>query len=371
LNNSDMISLTCDKQSLELPVWIIPGQADNTVVVSLGYGRTDAGRVGNKVGFNVYPLRQSKSKDFAFNATLKTTGEKFELANTQDHGSMEGRPLVREASIDEYKSHPAFAAEMVEHPPLKSLWEEPAYDEGNQWGMTIDLNACTGCNVCMIACQSENNISIVGKDNVIDGREMSWIRLDRYFSGDLQDPEIVYQPVNCVHCEMAPCEQVCPVAATVHDEEGLNVMAYNRCVGTRYCANNCPFKVRRFNYFNYTKDYPQVFQMAQNPDVTVRSRGVMEKCTFCTQRINQAKVTAKKEGRDLLEGEVVAACQQSCPADAISFGNILDNNSKVAKLKMNNRNYAMLGELNLKPRVTYLAKIRNPNPELEDFKPQV
>jgi len=371
LKNEDMVSLTCRGRSLELPVWIMPGQADNTIAVSLGYGRTSAGRVGNNVGFNAYLLRQTSAKDFAHGAAVKATGKRYKLANTQNHGSMEGRALVREAPLTEYQSHPHFAAEMVEHPPLESLWKEHPYDEGNQWGMTIDLNACTGCNACMIACQSENNIPIVGKEQVSKGREMSWIRLDRYFSGDLQNPEMVYQPVTCVHCEMAPCEQVCPVAATVHDEEGLNVMVYNRCIGTRYCANNCPYKVRRFNFFNFTKDYPHVFQMAQNPDVSVRSRGVMEKCTFCTQRINQAKVKAKKEGRELADSEILTACQQSCPADAIRFGNMLDKNSNVSKSKMNNRNYAMLGELNLKPRITYLAKIRNPNPDLADTKSQI
>ena len=279
---------------------------------------------------------------------------------------MEGRPLVREATLTSYREDPEFAKEMVEHPPLESLWEEHSYDQGYQWGMTIDLNACTGCNACTIACQSENNIPIVGKEQVKNGREMHWIRIDRYFSGSLNDPQMVYQPVGCQQCEMAPCEQVCPVAATVHDAEGLNVMTYNRCVGTRYCSNNCPYKVRRFNFFNYTNQYPETIKMVQNPDVTVRSRGVMEKCTYCLQRISEAKINAKNEGREVTDGEIKTACQQACPADAIVFGNIRDPQSAVSEAKKNNRRYEMLGELNLKPRTSYLARLRNPNPELEE-----
>ena len=277
---------------------------------------------------------------------------------------MEGRPLVREASVSEFNDNPDFAREMVEHPPLVSLWDEHSYEEGYQWGMTIDLNACTGCNACTIACQSENNIPVVGKEQVQEGREMHWLRLDRYFSGDIEDPEMVNQPVGCQHCENAPCEQVCPVAATVHDSEGLNVMTYNRCIGTRYCSNNCPYKVRRFNFFNYTKDLPEIVHMAQNPDVTVRSRGVMEKCTYCLQRISAAKIEAKKENRNLQDGEVTSACQQACPTNAITFGNLNDPESKVVKMKQDPRSYEMLAELNIKPRTSYLAKLRNPHPDL-------
>ena len=365
VKTADLVYLTLNGRQIKAPVFILPGQADNCLTLEFGYGRTKAGRVGNGVGFNAYKLRTSSNLWSETGASLVMTGETFLLANTQDHWSLEGRPLLREATLEHYKEHPEFAPDMVEHPPLKSLWEEPKYDKGYQWGMSIDLNACSGCNACVIACQSENNISVVGKEQVANGREMHWIRLDRYFSGDIDDPEMVYQPVACQQCEMAPCEGVCPVAATSHNEEGLNVMTYNRCIGTRYCSNNCPYKVRRFNFFNYTKDYPEIVKLAQNPDVTVRSRGVMEKCTYCTQRIEEARITSQNEGRELHDGDVVTACQQSCPADAIVFGNILDKNSKVVKVKEQNRDYAMLGELNLKPRTTYLAKIRNPNPEIE------
>ncbi|MBD3299294.1 MAG: 4Fe-4S dicluster domain-containing protein, partial [candidate division Zixibacteria bacterium] len=299
VGNGDMVELSIGGRSLELPVWIQPGLAHNEVTVMLGYGRTSTGRVGDGVGFNTYQLQSADSPDLLRGVQIRRTGSTYTLANTQDHGSMEGRPIVREATLDEFRAHPTFAREMVEHPPLKSLWQEHSYEDGNQWGMSIDLNTCTGCNACTVACQSENNIPIVGKEQVVEGREMHWIRIDRYYSGPEDDPEVVHQPVTCQHCENAPCEQVCPVAATLHSEDGLNTMVYNRCIGTRYCSNNCPYKVRRFNFFNYTKDTPPVEQLAMNPDVTIRFRGVMEKCTYCTQRISRARITAKNEEREI------------------------------------------------------------------------
>ncbi len=366
VRNEDVIVLEKNGRSLPLPVWVIPGYADNSVTVYLGYGRTAAGRIGTGVGFNANRLRSADEPEVMPGVSLRRTIETYALASTQDHGSMEGRPIVREAPIESYRKNPEFAREMVEHPPLESLWTEHSYEEGYQWGMTIDLNACTGCNACTIACQSENNIPIVGKEQVRNGREMHWLRMDRYFNGDTEEPEMVYQPVACQHCENAPCEQVCPVAATVHDSEGLNVMTYNRCIGTRYCSNNCPYKVRRFNFFNYTNQLPEIVKMAQNPDVTVRSRGVMEKCTYCVQRISEAKINARKEDRVLQDGEVVSACQQACPTNAIVFGNINDPQSRVSRMKKIDRSYDMLAELNVKPRTSYLARLRNPNPEIEN-----
>ena len=364
VSNNDVIKLDFNGQSLELPVWIQPGQASETVVVELGYGRKGITKVSEDAGGNAYPMRNSSALNFANGLTLTKTLSRRELSCTQDHWSMHDRPIIREASLDEYKRHPEFAKEMVEHPPLESMFKEPSYDKGYQWGMTVDLNSCIGCNACTIACQSENNIPVVGREQVNNGREMHWIRLDRYFTGTVEDPETVHQPVLCQHCENAPCEQVCPVAATMHDSEGLNVMVYNRCIGTRYCSNNCPYKVRRFNFFNYTKDYDELMKMTQNPDVTVRSRGVMEKCTYCVQRITAGKKTAKKEKRDVKDGEIIPACQQACPVDALTFGNINDPNSEVSRKKKYNRNYNLLEELNVQPRTSYLAKIRNPNPEI-------
>ena len=365
VETEDVIEIgTGGQGKVEAPVYILPGHADDSITVTLGYGRKGVGKVADGAGFDAYSIWAVSMTGVSFRADVKKTGKTYKLASSQNHHSMEGRPIVREGTLDEYKAHPEFAAEMVHMGAEPSMWDEHKYDEGYQWGMTIDLNTCTGCNACAIACQSENNIPIVGKEQVARGREMHWIRLDRYFTGDAENPQAVTQPVACQQCEMAPCEQVCPVAATSHDHEGLNVMTYNRCVGTRYCANNCPYKVRRFNFFNFTNKLDDLIQMAQNPDVTVRSRGVMEKCTYCVQRIVRGKHNAKMENREVRDGEVVSACQAACPAGAIVFGNLNDPNSAVSKSKKEHRKYDLLGELNTRPRTSYLAKIRNPNPEL-------
>ena len=391
LVNEDVVRLDYGGRSLELPAWILPGMADGVVALTLGYGRSLAGRIGSGVGFDAFKVRSSKAPGFDGGGSLTKIAGTYPLSATQDHGSMEGRPIVRESTLTEFRSRAAAGAEPAERPQGEeapptgrpegevgalgvfeeepehfSLWKEHAYDQGPQWGMTIDLNSCIGCNACMTACQSENNVPVVGKIQVKRQREMHWVRVDRYFSGDpAGTPEVVFQPIPCMQCEDAPCEQVCPVAATVHDQQGLNVMVYNRCIGTRYCSNNCPYKVRRFNFFNYTKDTPDILKLAMNPDVTVRARGVMEKCTYCTQRINRAKIDAKLTGRALRDGDVKTACQQACPASAIEFGNLRDQSSRVVKAKADSRNYSLLEELNTKPRTTYLAKVRNPNPDLE------
>jgi len=279
---------------------------------------------------------------------------------------MEGRAPVRHATLADFLKHPEFASEQVEAPAREeTLYPEYKY-EGYAWGMSIDLNACTGCSACVVACQAENNIPIVGKEQVANSREMHWLKIDQYFSGELDNPRVDSQPRMCVHCENAPCEVVCPVAATVHDSEGLNVMVYNRCVGTRYCSNNCPYKVRRFNFLEYSDNQASTLAMQKNPDVSVRSRGVMEKCTYCVQRISAARIEAKKEDRPIRDGEVVTACQSACPAQAIVFGDINDVKTKVRQSKSDPRTYGLLAELNTRPRTTYLAKVTNPNPEIEE-----
>jgi len=364
LVDGDMLKLTVGGRSMEAAALVQPGQADDSVTLPIGWGRVEVGRVGRGTGFNANIIRTTDNKHISPVEISKGTGT-YQLVTTQEHHSMEGRPIVREAPIEEYRKEPEFAKEMVEAPD-ESIYGWWDYSKGNQWGMAIDLNACIGCNACLVACQSENNIPSVGKDQVSRGREMHWIRLDRYYSGDADDAEAVLQPLPCMQCENAPCESVCPVAATTHSPEGLNDMAYNRCVGTRYCLNNCPYKVRRFNFLNYHKEMPEMEHMASNPDVTVRMRGVMEKCTYCVQRIQEKKIQAKLEGhRELRDGEIQTACQQTCPADAIVFGNINDPESAVSKLKSQPRNYALLAEVNTRPRTTYLARLRNPNPELE------
>ncbi len=376
VKNQDRLKISNGATDVVLPVWVQPGMADNTVALELGYGR-EIGRVSTGVGANVGVLRNISGMSIASGFTAEKALGTHILACVQDHHGFDEEKLaaeaiqkrlptiVRESTLSDYQKDPEFAMAFAEKNELKGMWKEHDYSQGLQWGMAIDLTSCTGCSACTIACQSENNIPVIGKDEVSNGRDMSWIRLDRYYTGDVEDPEMVFQPIACQHCEMAPCEGVCPVAATTHSEEGLNEMAYNRCIGTRYCSNNCPYKVRRFNFFNYTKDMPEIVEMAMNPDVSIRFRGVMEKCTFCVQRINVAKIDVKNEGRDLEDGDIVVACQQACPTDAIAFGNINDPDSEVSKMKAQNRDYALLGELNLQPRTSYGAKLRNPNPDLE------
>lgn len=366
LVNEEVLELTYKERTVRASVWILPAQPDSAVTVYLGYGRTHAGRVGSGMGFNAYALRTSDALWFGEDLTLKKTGEHYALACTQGHQSMEGRQLVRSGSLEHFKQHPHFVHEMGEDPaPDMTLYPEVKY-EGNAWGMTIDTSACIGCGACVTACQSENNIPIVGKEQVIIGREMHWIRVDRYYGGDLDNPEIYHQPVPCMQCENAPCEPVCPVGATVHNNEGLNDMVYNRCVGTRYCSNNCPYKVRRFNFLLFQDWDTPTLKMQRNPNVSIRSRGVMEKCTYCVQRINVARITAEKEDRQIREGEIVTACQAACPAEAIVFGNVNDPNSQVAKLKATPLSYGLLTDLNTRPRTTYLARLKNPNPEIEN-----
>ena len=366
VQNGDVVELTYATRRVKAPAWILPGQADGTVTLHLGYGRTRAGRAGSGLGANAYALRTAAAPWGGSGLTLKKTGERSRLASTQGHHTMQGRNLVRMATAEEFRKHPDFARDPGDHEAGHQPSFYPAHKyEGYAWGMAIDLNACTGCNACVMACQSENNSPVVGKAEVLVGREMHWIRVDRYYKGGVEAPETVHQPVLCMQCENAPCEPVCPVGATVHSSEGLNDMVYNRCVGTRYCSNNCPYKVRHFNFLQYADDQTPSLKLVRNPNVTVRSRGVMEKCTYCVQRINEARIQAKTHDRDIQDGEVVTACQAVCPSQAIVFGNINDPKSRVSQLKAHPLNYALLAELNTKPRTTYLARLRNPNPALE------
>ncbi len=387
----DLLTVTVEGQSITVPAFVAPGQAEGTVSVQLGYGRK-FGQVATDVGVDAYGLLAAADKGgmrwFA-EGTVAVAGGNHELVTTQDFGRLKPpthqgfdypeRPIVIEATRQEWAQTPDFveAANLMKPDRLHHLWDPPPLTGKQQWGMSIDLNTCVGCNSCVVACQAENNIPVVGKKQVSNGREMHWMRIDRYFRGDEDNPTAVVQPMACQHCEAAPCETVCPVAATVHSPEGLNEMAYNRCIGTRYCSNNCPYKVRRYNFFNYNTELrPGTFwtddpdgarlqQLQKNPDVTIRFRGVMEKCTYCVQRINEAKIEAHVAGRDkVADGGIVTACQQSCPAGAIVFGDIADPDSAVSQVKANSRDYQVLRDLNNGPRTTYLARIRNPNPEL-------
>jgi molybdopterin-containing oxidoreductase family iron-sulfur binding subunit len=369
LRTEDLIELELNGKKVTAPVWIQAGHPDNSVTVSLGYGRRRAGRAGTGAGFDMYPLRYSATPWFTIGVNIAKTGGTYKLATTQGYQTMDtpdgARPQVRSASLEEYHKEPDFAKE--EQPPAElTLYKPYPYEkEAYAWGMAIDLNACVGCNNCMLACQSENNIAVVGKEQVVIGRHMHWLRVDAYYQGDRDNPKAYFQPVPCMQCENAPCEVVCPVGATVHSSEGLNDMVYNRCVGTRYCSNNCPYKVRRFNFLLFQDWETPQYKMMRNPNVTIRSRGVMEKCTYCIQRITQHRIDSEREDRKIQDGELRTACQQSCPANAITFGNINDPNSQVSRLKANARNYGLLADLNTRPRTTYLAEIRNPNPELE------
>jgi Fe-S-cluster-containing dehydrogenase component len=402
----DLVRLAANGREVELPIWIMPGHAENSVTVNLGYGREigferelrnwhifdldhkidvyNQGPIANGVGKNVSVLRSAAMEHVIPVVQVEKVAGTYTIVTTQEHGSMEGRPLIRRASMEEYRQHPTFAPDAEPLVPTgepfheyPELWasrhpsDQPAYRDNlyfpNQWGMSIDLNACTGCNACIVACVSENNIPVVGKTEVGRGRQMHWMRLDRYFvsrEGSEDEPEMLVQPMLCQHCENAPCESVCPVAATIHSPDGTNQMIYNRCIGTRYCSNNCPFKVRKFNFFAWTKVTPESAQMAYNPNVTVRSRGVMEKCSWCIQRIRRGQQRARLENRTLRDGDIKTACQQVCPADAIAFGDLNDPTSRVVAEKRQNRRYEMLAYLNVKPRLNYLGRVTNPNPNL-------
>lgn len=394
---------------VEGTIFILPGHAKDAVTIHLGYGRTSGGTLASITGvdgggFNAYKLISAGKTGFD-SVTITPTGKWQHLSTTQGHNPLGGdrmpdhRDIIREASLEKFnaaenKREALMIGHSLDQEEIKknNLYPEEIFEwNGDQWGMTIDMNSCVGCGACVTACQAENNISVVGKEQVAKGREMHWIRIDRYYSGSDDNPTVTWQPVACVHCEKAPCEPVCPVAATVHSHEGLNQMVYNRCVGTRYCSNNCPYKVRRFNYLNWsdnqaqfservskvsTRAIPgpintpkdngiQLLKMLNNPDVSVRGRGVMEKCTYCVQRINEARIEAKKAGRSIQEGDIVTACQQACPGEAITFGNIADKNSEVAKLRRDPRSYLLLEELQTRPRTSHLAKLRNPNPEIK------
>jgi len=390
LEEDDIIEITVGNGRVKAPVIVAPGHPDNSITVYLGYGREFAGRVGSGQGFNAYLIRNTWAPFYATGSVRKIEG-KWGIAITKSHyqdhrgtafGQPEGhnnnsleadeaigeRGIIRYASLDEFKANPNFAheGEGRETPAYDtSLFPNWAYNEANAWGLSIDMNSCTGCNACIVSCYAENNIAVVGKQQVRIGRNMQWLRIDTYFEGDLSAPRAHFQPMACQHCENAPCEQVCPVGATVHTPEGLNTMVYNRCVGTRYCSNNCPYKVRRFNFLLFSDYETESLKLMRNPDVSVRSRGVMEKCSYCVQRIQEAKITADKENREVRDGDIVTACQQACPAEAITFGNINDKGSKVSKLRAQQRTYQVIADINTRPRTTYVAEVLNLNQELE------
>jgi molybdopterin-containing oxidoreductase family iron-sulfur binding subunit len=361
-----MLRIEVEGRTLEAPIWVLPGQADGVLTLHLGYGRTRVGRVGNNIGFDTYKMRSARGFWNLAGATARGTGERYRLASTQGHFLMENRPLVRQATLAEYQKDPHFVHAEVEAPAADMTLYKPYPYEGHKWGMAINLSSCTGCNACVIACVAENNIPVVGKEQVFRGREMHWLRIDQYYAGDYDEPTAVYnQPVPCMQCENAPCEVVCPVAATNHSTEGLNDMVYNRCVGTRYCSNNCPYKVRRFNFYKFADWATESLKLQRNPNVTVRFRGVMEKCTYCVQRINQARIDSERDDRPLRDGEVTPACAQACPTEAIVFGDMNDPAARVTAWKGQPLNYALLEDINTRPRTTYMGRLSNPNPELE------
>jgi len=401
VSKGDMLSIKAGNANLNIPAFVLPGHADDSVTIYLGWGRqlSAEAKVAQGTGFNAYALRSTTAQWMLAGATVAKGQGNYRIVSLQEQGTMAGREIVRETTAEGHKQNPNWAPQRSaldkiaklsgknESDLAQSLWSERGYLDGDkandpiagkspyQWGMVIDLNACTGCSACVVACVAENNIPMVGKTQTANNRSMFWIRTDRYFTskpGDPlevgEDPQVANMPVPCMQCENAPCESVCPVAATMHSPDGLNDMVYNRCIGTRYCANNCPYKVRRFNYFNYLGDVPDTKRMAFNPDVTPRARGVMEKCTYCVQRINGARIEAKlsgtKVGDNAGQVKVSTACAQACPTQAITFGNIIDTSSNVAKLRQSSLNYGLLSELNTKPRTTYLGRVRNPNPEL-------
>jgi MoCo/4Fe-4S cofactor protein with predicted Tat translocation signal len=366
LHDQDVVELRYQGEALRAPVLILAGHAAGAVTLPLGYGRTRGGQIATGQGFNSYAFRRSDAPWFDSGLELKKTDTRHQLALVHDHHRMEGRDLVQVATLKQFREGPRVVSGSIsEERSLPSFYPGVSYKEGYAWGMAIDLNVCTGCNACVVACQAENNVPTVGQDQVVKGREMHWLRVDRYYVGALDHPRTYFEPVLCMHCENAPCEVVCPVGATVHSDEGLNQMIYNRCVGTRYCSNNCPYKVRRFNFLQFADVTTPSLQLMHNPDVTVRSNGVMEKCTYCVQRIQEGKIRAEKENRRVHDGEIKTACQQACPAEAIIFGDLNDPNSRVASLRAQPHNYALLAELNTQPRTTYLARIRNPNLKIE------
>jgi molybdopterin-containing oxidoreductase family iron-sulfur binding subunit len=365
-------------RKLEGPVWVQAGHPEDTITIFLGYGRTRAGETGNGHGYNAYSMWYSDEPYYSRGVKITNTGDRYKVASTQGTQDFYGRKIIRSTDLAEFKKNPEFAKEMQEAPgPHETLLpgfdypaEGPNGNPAYKWGMSIDLNRCTGCNACIIACVAENNTPVVGKDQVLRGRHMHWLRVDGYYEGSPANPAMYFQPIPCMQCENAPCELVCPVGATVHSTEGLNDMTYNRCVGTRYCSNNCPYKVRRFNFLLFQDWTTPQYTLMRNPEVSVRSRGVMEKCTYCVQRITNARIHSEEDNRRLRDGEVITACQQACPADAIVFGDLNDRNSRVTQLKTNPRTYGVLEDLNTRPRTTHIAAVWNPNEEISGAEPE-